>query len=116
MFIFNLFREGFHWILVSYLDWQKLEHYLDNFILIITALLTTPSNLERNNNSYQLLTDCLGIPRQDAKDCIGTIVFVFDIEINTNFFMPQIRIDKLEKARDAIGEALSKQELTLHKA
>ena len=35
-FIFNLFGEGLHWILVSYLRWI-LVHYLDDFIAIFTA-------------------------------------------------------------------------------
>ena len=43
-------------------------------------------------------------------------VSVFDIEIDTNLFVTQIPTNKLEKARDATGEALSKQALTLHKA
>ena len=46
---------------------------------------------------------------------MGIIVFVVDIEINTNLFVAQISIDKLEKARDATKEALSKQTLTLYK-
>ena len=103
-------------MLVSYLDWQELEHYLDDFILIITTFLATASNLERHNNGYRLLTDCLGIPRQDAKDCMGTIVSVFGIKIDTNLFVAQIPTNKLERARDATGEALSKQALTLHEA
>ncbi len=35
-FIFNLFGEGLHWVLVSYLRWI-LVHYLDDFIAIFTA-------------------------------------------------------------------------------
>ena len=103
-------------MLVSYLDWQKLEHYLDNFILIIKAVLTTTSKLERNNNSYQLLTDFLDISCQDAKDCMNIIVSVFGIEIGTNLFVAQIPTNKLEKARDATVKTLSKQALTLYKA
>ena len=30
LFIFNLLAEAFHWILVSYLRWEFLEHYLDD--------------------------------------------------------------------------------------
>lgn len=35
-FIFNLFGEGLHWILVSYLRWA-LVYYLDNFVAIFSA-------------------------------------------------------------------------------
>ena len=107
-FIFNLFEEGFHWMLVLYLDWQELEYYLDKFILIITAFLATASNLEKNNNGYQLLTDCLGIPYQDTKNCISTIVFVFDIGIDANLFVAQIPTDELRRARNATREAFFK--------
>lgn len=34
-FLFNLFVEGLHWILQSYLRWQYLAHYLDDFIHVI---------------------------------------------------------------------------------
>jgi len=34
-FLFNLFAEGLHWILQSWLQWDLLDHYLDDFILII---------------------------------------------------------------------------------
>ena len=54
-------------MLVLYFDWQELEHYLDDFILIITAFLATVSNLEKYNNGYWLWTDCLGIPHQNAR-------------------------------------------------
>ena len=33
-FLFNLFAEGFHWILESWLQWEVL-HYLDDFIRIV---------------------------------------------------------------------------------
>lgn len=36
-FIFNLFRVGLHWILVSNLGWI-LVHYLDDFVVIFTAV------------------------------------------------------------------------------
>lgn len=50
--------------------------------------------LGQHNSGYKFLTDCLGIQRQDAKDCMGTIVSVFGIEINTNFFVAQVSTDK----------------------
>ena len=115
-YIFNLFAEGFHWILTSYLDWQELEHYLDDFILIIPAISATAEKLIQHNTGYKLLTDCLGIPRQDAKDCMGTVVSVFGIEIDTNLFVARVPADKQQKARDATGNALSKESLTLHEA
>lgn len=82
-------------MLVSYFDWQKLEHYLDNFILIITALSLTFSNLKRNNNSYRLFKDCLRIFYQAPQDHMDTILSVFGIKIDINPLVPQILVDKI---------------------
>ncbi len=62
------------------------------------------------------MTDCLGIPRQDVKDCMGTVVSDFGIEIDTNLFVARIPADKQQKARNGTGDAFSKESLTLHEA
>ena len=36
------FAEAFHWILVSYLGWEFLEHYLDDNMAAIKAIEATP--------------------------------------------------------------------------
>lgn len=41
LFLFNLFAEGFHWILQSWLQWTVF-HYLDDFVRIIPC--TMPGN------------------------------------------------------------------------
>lgn len=115
-FLFNLFGEAFHWILISYLNWAESEHYLDDFILILEATAATAANLESHETGYKLLTDCLGIPRQEAKDLTGTVIPVFGIEIDTNLFEARIPKDKLDKARKATGDTLAKESLTLHEA
>lgn len=113
-FLFNMFGEAFHWMLISYLNWIESEHYLDDFILILKAAITTIANLKSYENGYRLFTDCLGIPRQETKDCTGTVVTVFGIEIDTNLFEARIPKDKLDKAIKATGIALTKESLTLH--
>lgn len=115
-FLFNLFGEAFHWILISYLNWTESEHYLDDFVLILEASSASTANLQAYESGYRLLTDCLGIPRQEAKDYTGTIVPVFGIEIDTNIFEARIPADKLCKAKEATGNALAKDSLTLHEA
>lgn len=55
-FIFNLFGEGFHWMLIAYLDWLESEHYLDDFILTLEAILATPFRIEWHETGYRLLT------------------------------------------------------------
>lgn len=103
-------------MLTAYVDWQKLEHYLDDFILIVSAISATAEKLDSYNNGYNPLTDCLDIPRQDAKDCMGTVVSVFGIKIDTNLFVARIPAKKQQKAKDATGDALCKESLTLHEA
>ena len=114
-FLFNLFGEAFHWMLISYLNWTKSKHYLDDFIDILKASAATPSDLEAHKTSYYLFTNCLGIPRQEAKNCTGTVVPIFGNEVDTNAFTAQIPPDKLETARRATSDALSKESLTLNK-
>lgn len=56
----------------------------------------------------------MGVPRQEIKDCTGTTVPVLGIQIDTNLFIARVSKDKLEKARVATCDALSKDSLTLH--
>lgn len=90
-------------MIIAYLNRLKFERYLDNFILILKAILATLSKIKRYKTKYRLLTDCLQILRQEAKNCIGTIVLVFDIEIDTNTFVARIPTDKLQRARKSAG-------------
>ena len=115
-FIFNLFAEAIHWMLQSYLGWINLEHYLDDFIHVMAADLATPERLQQENTAYQLFTDCLGIPRQDAKDVEGTVVPVFGLEVDTNKFIVRVPPDKVARAQQATSLALKQPSLTLKEA
>lgn len=101
---------------MSYLNCTESEHYLDDFVLILEATTVTTANLESYKSGYKLLTDCLGIPRQETKDRTGTVVPVFGIKIDTNLFEAQIPEDELNKAIRATGDALTKGSLALHEA
>lgn len=103
-------------MLIFYCNWAKSGHSLDDFILILEASLATPTTLESHENGYRLLTDCLGMPCQEAKDCTGTVVPVFCFEIDATLFEARIDTDKLQIARDAIGNLLSLESLTLQEA
>lgn len=100
-------------MLIFYLGWIESKHYLDDFIHIIEASIATPSYLKAHETGYQLLTDCLGIPRQEAKNCTGTVVPVFGIEIDTNLFIARVPTEKLQKAKEATAHALAQESLTL---
>ena len=102
-------------------------------LLLENAKLLRPNILQDSTRFHEILSvrsknfpqvpsvsmkfekDCLGIPHQDIKACICTIGFVFGIEINTYLCVTQIAIDKLERARNATGEAFFKQALPLRK-
>ena len=53
-FIFNLFAEAFHWILELDLYWS-VDHYLDDFIAVLSASEATPSKLCEYNAEYKTL-------------------------------------------------------------
>ena len=101
-------------MLISYLNWTESEHYLDDFIHILEASSATLSNLEAHETGYRLFTDCLGIPRQEAKNYTGTVVPIFGIKVDINAFTARIPQDKLKMAKKATKKALSKKSLTLN--
>ncbi len=94
--IFNLFAEALHWIIECFLRWL-LCHYLDYFVAIFRSD-TWPERLVAEANDYIWLTDLLGLPQNDSKDCQGTVVTVFGIEVDTSSFTTRLPRDKLEKA------------------
>ncbi len=107
LFIFNLFAEALYWIIASFLRWV-LCHYLDNFVAIFRSD-TSPKRLVAEANAYIWLTDLLGLPRNDSKDCQGTVVTVFGIGLDTPSFTARIPRDKLEKAILASSKVLSQK-------
>jgi hypothetical protein len=111
-FLFNLFAEGFHWILESWLQWNVF-HYLDDFIRIIHKDVATSEMLAQSEQDYHRLTALLGIPENNSKDVTGTIVTVLGIEIDTNMLVARLPTDKLAKARDLTSHALRKASLSL---
>lgn len=94
--MFNLFGEGFHWILESFLHW-KLGHYLDDFVSIFQAN-TTSKQIQQETNAYIWLTNLLGIPRNNFKDCEGIVVSILGIEVDTNLFTACLPKEKLDRA------------------
>ncbi len=60
-------------------------------------------------NAYIWLTDLLGFPRNDSKDCQETVVTVFGIEVDTSSFMARLPQDKLEEAILGSSKVLSQR-------
>ncbi len=104
-FIFNLFAKALHWIIASFLRWV-LCHYLDDFVSIFRSD-TLPERLVAEANAYIWLTSLLGLPRNDSKDCQGTVITVFGIEVDTPSFTARLPRNKLKKAILASLKVLS---------
>jgi reverse transcriptase-like protein len=111
-FIFNLFAEGFHWILQSWLNWDLLQHYLDDFILVIPV--AAQHTIPTINAEYIEITNILGIPRNDSKDRVGTVLTVLGLEIDTNLFTLRVPEEKLLQAYKATAKALDQDSITLN--
>ena len=109
-FIFNLFAEAFHWMLQSWLNWDLLQHYLDDFIAIIPA--ASQHTIPKMNAEYKKITDILGIPRNESKDQLGTVLTVLGLEVDTNLFTLWVPEDKLTQAYKATAQALSLDSIT----
>ena len=102
-FIFNLFAEAIHWILQSHSAyWHRSEHYLDDFI----AIVTPNTDLQAMSDEYVQLTDALGIPRNESKDEAGTKVTVLGLEVDTDDFVLRVPKDKVLRATATTSMAL----------
>ena len=101
-FLFNLFAEAFHWIIETYLHWDRLLHYLNNFISVLEAFSATSERVWIDYEGYKDLTDCLDILCNDTKNSIGTVCSVLEIEIDTDTFETYLLINKLNWAITAI--------------
>jgi hypothetical protein len=106
-FIFNIFSEGFHWILESWLQWS-LVHYLDDFIRVIPRHIATNYFLSNQDRNYHDLTQVLGITENTSKGVTGTIATMLRIEIDTERFEARLDHMKLQKASTLLAFALSR--------
>ena len=70
---------------------------------------TSPERSVAEANAYIWLTDLLGLLRNNSKDCQGTVVTVFGIEVDTPSFTARLPRDKLEKAILASSKVLSQK-------
>jgi hypothetical protein len=70
-------------MLQSYLGWELLEHYLDDFIYIVLASIASLTALVDKAFDYIMLTNFLRVLRNNNKDHIGLVVEVLGYEINT---------------------------------
>lgn len=116
LFIFNLFAEAIHLMLYSFLGWSELEHYLNNFIQVLTSKLASKEHLAQDDVAYHLFINCLRITRQDTKNVHGTVVIVFRLKIDTNKFIVCVPTNKVICACHATSSALTQFSLILKEA
>ena len=91
-----------------------MAHYLDDFIRVIPPDIV--KSLKQINYEYQGLTNALGIPRNEEKDCHGITVEVLGIKLDTIKFEARLPTKKLNKTRIFSASALASSVLTLHEA
>lgn len=115
-FIFNLFAEALQWIIQSHLHWELVEHFLDDIIYVIAEIDASESDIRRTIDEYNLITDILGVPRQDKKDVCGTIESILGYEFDTHSFIMRLPEDKLTRAIEATRHAVRQESLTLLEA
>lgn len=115
-FIFNLFAEGFHWILQSWLHWDLLDHYLDDFMFIIPTSPSINATIQSANSDYVAITNLLGIPRNDKKDECGTIVSILGYEVDTTIFTLRVSHPKLIEASKVTTDILGRSSISLYEA
>ncbi len=70
--IFNLFAEALHWIIPSFIRWV-LCHYFDKFVAIFRSDISS-ERFVAETNAYIWLTNLLSLPKNDSKDCQGTLI------------------------------------------
>lgn len=110
-FLFNLFAEALHWIVQSWLGWEKTCHLLDDIIHIVPQ--SQYQQLESKVRNFVQLTNFLGIPRNDSKFELGQVITVFGYELDTTSFTIRLPLKKVEKVQAAVNTTLTKKKLTL---
>lgn len=93
-----------------------MDHYLDDFIATLPAHEATLAKLSEYERQYKIVTDLLGIPRQQSKDQTGTVIPVFGIQVDSNLFIASLPPEKIAKAVAATAAALNTKFLTLREA
>lgn len=111
-YLFNLFAEALHWMMVFYLNWTLVCHYLDDFIYIIPASEVSSQRLYLDIEAYNKLEALLSMPHNKTKEQ-GTSVVVFGIEIDTVNSIARLPQEKLHKVRNATSAALASKSISL---
>ncbi|KXS94044.1 hypothetical protein AC578_3647 [Pseudocercospora eumusae] len=98
-YLFNLFAEALHWLILKKLaeaglSEVKVHHYLEDYISIIPHDMLHA--VHRVAELWIQVTDELGMPRNDKKDVQGTTAEILGIKVDT---IAMIAILSVEKTR-----------------
>jgi hypothetical protein len=99
-------------MLQSYLYWELLEHYLDDFIYIVPASIASPTVLAEKAFDYIMLTNFLGVLHNNNKDCTGLVVEVLGYKIDTIYIIARLLQVKLDCTINATDTALYQKSLS----
>jgi hypothetical protein len=76
----------------SYLKWDHLKHYLDDFIEVFSAFRES-----FDSHAFDWLMKILRLSFKTFKIMKDTIISIFDIEIDTNLFIVYLLKEKIKK-------------------
>jgi hypothetical protein len=110
-FLFNMFAEAFHWILLasSTPAWRlQIVHYLDDFVSILPAQ-TDPSPV---SCQYTEIASFLGLQDNAKKAATGTLVECLGIEIDTTTMTARLPASKIVKGTYLVENARANGYLT----
>jgi hypothetical protein len=93
-------------MLQSYLGWERLEHYLDDFIYIILASMASLTALVDKAFDYIMLTNFLRVLCNNNKDYTSLVVEVLSYEINTIHIIVYLLQEKLKYVINATNTTL----------
>ena len=112
-YIFNLFAEVFHWVLVDQLKNQNSRaiviHYLDDFLLVLPPC----ANPELHSKTFSILCKEVGLTIKLSKNEERTVVSFAGIEFDTQRMAIRLPEKKLHKARTMIEQAAKRKSLSL---
>lgn len=89
--IFDLFAKSLHLILL-YLGWRKLSHYLDNYWFIYPNWLAVTAH----SSKFDLIYSDFSFSMQVKKDKIDTIINFLQIELDIKAIKTRLFLKKLQ--------------------
>jgi hypothetical protein len=94
-------------MIISYLNWTNLKHYLNDFIDVFSSLN------DYNSTFFDQLMTILEVSIKSFKNLQDTIISIFDIEMNIDQFIARLFSNKLTRVIEYTRLVLKKTFITL---